>query len=96
MQQGKGTVVQLHRDTLKGLHRFFKRNFNELKDDRLIRTKHRTGSNPRKQRVGNLTGSTGDSNANGWFHEGDKLCSPTPRSKQKSPPLGRAQRLMKV
>ena len=96
MQQRKGAVVQFHSHTFQGLHGFFERNFNELKDDLLIGSKHRARSNARKKGVRNLAGSTGNSNANGWFHEGDKLCSPTPRSKQKSPPLGRAQRLMKV
>jgi hypothetical protein len=49
----------------------------------LIRTKHGTGGNAGKKRIGNLTGSTGHSNANGSFHEREGLDFRWHASKQK-------------
>jgi hypothetical protein len=66
-EEGKCAVLQFHHDAFKRLE--CRGDFNEVEFNRLIRAKHRSGSNAGKERIGNLTGPAGDSDFNCWFHK---------------------------
>ncbi len=67
LEQREGAVIELHRHTGEGCHGLFKRSFDELKDHRLIRAKHGTGSDAEKESVTDLTGGAGDCDFDGCF-----------------------------
>jgi hypothetical protein len=65
-EEGKCAVLQLHHDASKRLE--CRGDFKEVEFNRLVRAKHRSGSNAGKQRISNLTGPAGDSDFDCGFH----------------------------
>ena len=66
LEQRERTVVQFHDHPAQRFDAL--RDFNQMQDDRLVRTKDGTGSDARQQGITNLTGGTGHRNAKGGFH----------------------------
>ena len=73
-EQRERAVIELHGDAFEGFEGFLDRGFDELEDDGLVGTEHRAGGDAEKQRVTDLTGSSGDGDANGGFHKSGDHC----------------------
>ena len=71
-QERESAVVEFHGNALECIQR--RGDFQQLQDDRLIRTKHVASRNAEGKRIADVTGSTGDGNANGVFHEESPVC----------------------
>ena len=67
-EQREGAVLELHGHALERAER--RGDLEHLQDDRLVGAEHRPGGDPEEQRVADLAGSTGDSDANGGLESG--------------------------
>jgi len=70
LKEREGAVVEFHGDALERLEGLLDGGLDELEDDRLVFSEHLTTSNTEQKAVADLTGSTGDSYANGGLHGG--------------------------
>ena len=70
LEQREGAVIELHRDAFEGLQGFLDRGLDQLQNDRLVGTEHRPGGDTEEEGVTDLAGGSGDSDANGGFHNG--------------------------
>src|SRR5690554_6669373 len=66
LHQREGAVVDFHDDTVERIHGLG--NFEQLQNDRLIRTQHVTCCDTENERVADLAGTAGDGNTYGVFH----------------------------
>ena len=66
-EQRERAVVEFHHHTLEGLLRAVNRDFKQLQNNRLVLAEHFARGNAKQQRVTNLTSSTGNCNADGFF-----------------------------
>ena len=66
VQERKCTILELHQCSAQGRQR--RRDFQQLKRDRLIRPERRARGQSKKQRVPDLPAGAGDGDANGFGH----------------------------
>ncbi|MCY1544025.1 hypothetical protein D9M68_798770 [compost metagenome] len=69
-QQREGAVVEFHHHALERLLGLLVGDFEQLQDDRLVFAEHFAGSDTEQQGVTDLTGGTGNGNADRLFAHG--------------------------
>ena len=69
-EQRECAVLQFHHHALQGLLGFFHWNFQQTQHDGLVFAQHFARGDTKQNGVSNLTGGSGDCNANGLFAHG--------------------------